>query len=98
MSDVTQAKERLLLETLLERELAKPYTEIDADLITECTAQLLELDGYTVQLSEEEIRRRVQAIPFRRERNRRWQKVAAAVATLLLLLVIVLYMATHRLG
>lgn len=82
------------LEALREAELAKPYAEMDADLVQECTEQLLELDGKIIELSPKEVARRVRAIPFVGKRKRRIKRVlavAAVLTTLFLLANLVAY-------
>ncbi len=45
-------------------ELSKPVQKMDVELISECVRFLLQLKGKTVILTEEEIKERVDRIPF----------------------------------
>lgn len=62
MQHLTDSLERQRVEALLSAELAKPYQEMDADFIKECSDFLLQLDGYHAALSQEEIADQVKAV------------------------------------
>lgn len=49
---------------VLNTEMAKPYEEIDAELIESCVELILELQGKNFTLSNEEIEEKVRKIPF----------------------------------
>ncbi len=49
---------------ICDAELSKSVEEIDVDLISQCVGFLLELEGKAVSLTEEEIKKRVDKIPF----------------------------------
>lgn len=55
-------KDKLMAIILLET--AKPYKEMDSDLVTECVDFLMELEGKE-RLTKEEIKKKVDEIPFR---------------------------------
>ena len=59
-------KDRLLnhLFAVLDTESEKPYTEMDADLVSACVELILELQGKNYTLSNEEIEEKVSKIPF----------------------------------
>lgn len=49
---------------ICDEEISKPIEEKDVDIISGCVCLLLELEGKTVALTEEEINERVARIPF----------------------------------
>lgn len=79
--------ERKRVEALLSAELAKPYQEMDADFMKECSDFLLQLDGYHAALSQEEISNQVKAV-LSAHRKRIFRRItllaclAAAIFTL----------------
>ena len=52
------------LYAVMNTELEKPYTEIDADFVNICVELILELQGKNFTLSNEEIEEKVRKIPF----------------------------------
>ncbi len=66
MSNSNKDKSQLIehLYDVLNAEMAKPYEEIDAELIEACVELILELQGKNFTLSNEEIENLVRKIPF----------------------------------
>lgn len=66
MSNSNKDKSQLIehLYSVLNTEMAKPYEEIDAELIEACVELILELQGKNFTLSNEEIDNLVRKIPF----------------------------------
>lgn len=62
MQNKNDFSERELVETLLSAELTKPYQEMDADFVKECSDFLVRLDGYQPSLSERDVAERVKKI------------------------------------
>jgi len=80
--------EKQIIEDLLSMELMKPYNEMDADLIKECSDFLLELDGYENTFSNEEISERIKKIPFKQNKKSfvRVSLIASTIAALLMII------------
>ena len=62
LSDEKESLKRKLMAMVL-LEVSKPYSEIDSSLVDECIDFLMELEGKE-RLSEAEVKRRVNEIPF----------------------------------
>ena len=52
------------LNSIINHEVEKPYTEMDADLVEACVELSLELQGKNYTLSNEELEEKVRKIPF----------------------------------
>lgn len=64
--NISEGNEKLIecLEFIRDTEAAKPVEEMDVDLVNECVAFILELQGRDITLSPEEVAERVSKIPF----------------------------------
>ncbi len=64
--NISEGNRKLLecLEFIRDTEAAKPVEEMDVDLVNECVAFILELQGRDITLSPEEVAERVSKIPF----------------------------------
>lgn len=64
--DKNESTQKLIehLNSVINYEVEKPYTEMDADLVEACVELALELQGKNYTLSNEEIEEKVSKIPF----------------------------------
>ena len=64
--DKKESKNKLImhLNSIINHEVEKPYTEMDADLVEACVELSLELQGKNYTLSNEELEEKVRKIPF----------------------------------